>query len=103
MVFPKMMESELTIILSLTERIFIDGVTYVFLLLCSPPRLLQLFPQLLFDFRFSVFQFVFTFLGFRFPPDLETEPAIFGILSRFLKIASDVSGFSLRCITNLII
>lgn len=96
------MESELTIILSLTERIFIDGVTYVFLLLCSPPRLLQLFPQL-FDFRFSVFQFVFTFLGFRFPPALETEPAIFGILSRFLKIASDVSGFSLRCITNLII
>jgi len=98
-----MMESELTIILSLTERIFIGGVTYVFLLLCSPPRLLQLFPQLLFDFRFSVFQFVFTFLGFRFPPALETEPAIFGILSRFLKIASDVSGFSLRCITNLII
>jgi len=97
------MESELTIILSLTERIFIGGVTYVFLLLCSPPRLLQLFPQLLFDFRFSVFQFVFTFLGFRFPPALETEPAIFGILSRFLKIASDVSGFSLRCITNLII
>lgn len=73
------------------------------MLFCSSAHLFGSFSYLFSQLRFSVFQFVFTFVCFRFSPALETEPATFGIFSYFLKVASDVFGFSFRRITSFII